>query len=178
MERVNGDIPLQSYMEKNIWAPLGIKDVAFHLIPREDMQKRKADMSMRDPTGTGKAIFCPVNPMPDGMEDAFGGGGAFASAPEYLKILHGLLADDGKLLKSETIELMFQPQLSDASREALKEVTADPAINDMLGGLPLGTPKDWGLGGLLISSDLDNWIRKGTMIWGGMPNLSWASLSF
>ena len=176
VERVNNNISLQSYMEKNIWGPLGIKDIAFHLIPREDLQKRKADMSLRDPTGSGKAIFTTMNPMPDSAEDAFGGGGAFATAPEYLTILQSLLVDDGKLLKSKSIDLMFQPHLGDASREALMKLLEDPALNNSLGGLPLGTQTDWGLGGLLICSDLENSTRKGTMTWGGMPNLVWVSL--
>ena len=148
--------------------------MTFHLEKREDLRDRMADMSQRDPA-TGKAVHTANKFWDDPLDDAFGGAGVYASMPDYMKILQSLLNDDGKLLKSETVELMFSPQLSDASRESLMKQSEDPEVNDMLGGLPLGSAKDCGLAGLLLQEDLKDWRRKGTMNWGGLPNLYWVS---
>ena len=177
VERVNNGVPLGSYMNAHVWRPLGIKDITFHLGQRKDLRQRMADMSLRDPSGSGKAIYTNVQSMPDSIKDDTGGGGAFANAPEYLKILHSLLANDEKLLKKKTVDDLFQPQLSEQSRAAFMKITSDPQLNLMLGGAPLGTEKDWCLGGLLLLEDLPNWRKKYSMTWGGMPNLSWVSHS-
>lgn len=177
VERVNNGISLGSYMDAHVWRPLGIKDITFHLTQRKDLRQRMADMSLRDPSGSGKAIYTSAQLMPDSTKDDTGGGGAFANAPEYLKILHSLLANDEKLLKKKTVDDLFKPQLSELSRQAFMNLWSDPQLNLMLGGLPLGTEKDWGLGGLLLLEDLPNWRRKYSMTWGGMPNLSWVSHS-
>ena len=166
VERVNNGMSLGSYMNANVWRPLGIKDITFHLAQREDLRQRMADMSLRDPSGSGKAIYTSLQSMPDSMKDDTGGGGAFGNAPEYMKILHSLLANDEKLLQKETVDDLFKPQLTELSRQALM---SDPELNLMLGG----TEKDWGLGGVLLLEDLPNWRKKYSMSWGGMPNLSW-----
>ena len=42
-----------------------------------------------------------------------------------------------------------------------------------MGGTSADVKKDWGLGGLLITSDESYGQKAGTMIWGGAPNLRW-----
>jgi hypothetical protein len=88
-------------------------------------------------------------------------------------VLHAVLKNDGTLLKRETVEDMFRPQLSGQSRAALLKVMSSTEENAINGGLPEGTNCDWGLGGLLVMQDLEGWRSKGTMSWGGMPNLTW-----
>jgi hypothetical protein len=44
-----------------------------------------------------------------------------------------------------------------------------------MGGTPKNSKKDWGLGGLLLRDDLPDGKAAGTMIWGGLPNLTWVS---
>ena len=90
-----------------------------------------------------------------------------------MKVLHAVLKNDGTLLKRETVEDMFQPQLSGQSQAALLKVMSSTGENEMNGGLPEGTKRDWGFGGLLVMQDLEDWRSKGTMTWGGMPNLMW-----
>ena len=173
VERVNGGMSLEDYMKANIWGPLGIKDITFHLEKREDLRIRMPAMSMRDPSGSGKAVYKEGKTWDDPLDTAFGGAGAYSSPPEYMKILRSLLADDGKLLKSSTLDEMFQPQLTEESRDSFMDLLKDPGLNNQLGGVPLGTKKDWGLAGLLIMEDLKDWARKGSMTWGGLPNLTW-----
>ncbi|KAI1753210.1 hypothetical protein F4782DRAFT_497140 [Xylaria castorea] len=42
-------------------------------------------------------------------------------------------------------------------------------MNDM----PITTQKDWELGVLLVMDNLPSWRRRGTITWGGNPNLTW-----
>ena len=179
VERVNGNIRLGTYMEENIWKPLGIKDITFRLRSREDMRMRMSAMSLRDPAGSGKAIYTGVEMVPDSMEDDGGGGGAFADPNEYLKILQSLLRDDGKLLRSESAEVLFTPQLGKESQKALRETLKIPEWNLALGAVPTTevSQVSWGIGGLVVPDDLPGWRRKGTLTWGGMPNLTWVSYS-
>ena len=176
VERVNGDISLQDYMIQHIWEPLGIKDMIFHLRDREDLRKRLTDMSLRDPSGSGKALYIPNHAgFTANVQDAMGGGGAFSSPREYLKIIQAVLANDGKLLKPESMEGFFKPHLSPESQQALMKLLEDPALNLQLGGAPLGTKKDWSLAGMLITEDVPNLYKKDTVTWGGLPNLTWVT---
>ena len=178
VERVNDNISLQDYMKTHVWGPLGIKDMTFHLRDRPDLIERLADMSIRDPYGSGKVLYTDdpgVMSFRKDVDDALGGGGVFANAPEYFKVLQSILADDGKLLKSESVDQLFEPHLTKESQQALMKLLENEQVNDRLGGVPLGTAVDWSLAGLLIQEDLPGWRRRHTLIWGGLPNLSWVS---
>jgi len=87
----------------------------------------------------------------NGAEDCFDGHGACASMPDYLKILQSILQDDEKLLKKETSKIMFEPQLSVESREAMKQTWSIPAATKLfVGEFPQGIATDWGIEGLLL----------------------------
>jgi hypothetical protein len=47
-------------------------------------------------------------------------------------------------------------------------------LHKMLGNLKQEAQKDWGLGGILSMDDIDG-KAKGTLVWGGMPNLLWVN---
>jgi CubicO group peptidase (beta-lactamase class C family) len=128
-------------------------------------------MSLWD-EASGKAVLRP-RVVQEPPTDAMGGGRIYATPAEYMKVLHAVLRNDGTLLNRETVEDMFRPQLSGQSRAALLKVMRFPEVNVMNGGLPEGTKRDWGLGGLLVMQDLEEWRSKGTMTWGWMPNLAW-----
>jgi CubicO group peptidase (beta-lactamase class C family) len=182
--RVN-ETDLQSYMQKNMWEPLGITGMTFHLETREDMTARKMEMSLREGethpmfgttlNPTGKVVWTKASPWPATLPpgEEFGGAGGYASPAEYLKILHSILASDGKLLKPTTVDEMFKPQLGESSREAFMQRRLFPELNRAMGGLPEGMELDWGIGGLLTLEDLHTGRKKGSMAWGGLPNLIW-----
>ncbi|KAG7004437.1 hypothetical protein G7Y79_00025g057230 [Physcia stellaris] len=171
VERVTG-LSLESYMTTHIWEPLGIRDMTFHLERREDLRNRMLGMSFRE-AFSGKAVFTGAKSWDDPVEDDFGGAGVYSSMPDYLKVLQAVLSADRKLLGAETWEEMFRPQLGPAARESMMEQLTDPEVNDRLGNLPLGSEKDWGLGGMLLQEDIKDGRRKGTLLWGGVPNLFW-----
>ena len=169
------DQSLESYMKDHIWNPLGLTDITFRLDSRPDMKQRFAHMSLRG--AEGKVVRGGDNYLPrqgKGWQDCFGGHGAYASMSDYLKILQNLLVDDGKLLKSSTTNLMFEPQLTEASRAAMGKIFSAPKLSAMfIGEFPKPLALNWGIGGLLTESDEESGRRKGTLAWSGMPNLFW-----
>ncbi|KAI1822942.1 beta-lactamase/transpeptidase-like protein [Xylaria intraflava] len=190
IERLSGS-NLQDYMTQHIWQPLGISSMTFFLSTRPDMQSYVAYMCERYPSADPSAPPSPVvhsehQPVlsPD-VEDCLGGGGIFAAPSDYIKVLRALLlasdasASDavppppGQLLRRSTVDAMFTPQLNESGRKALQALSEIPRFNLMMGDMPVNARKDWGLGGLLILDDLQAWRRKGTMTWGGTPNLIW-----
>src|SRR5947208_354410 len=98
-----------------------------------------------------------------------GRGGIYTTPAEYMKVLHAVLKNDGTLMKRETVEDMFRPQLSEQSRAALQKVMSSTGENAINGVLPEGTRRDWGLRGLLVMQDLECCRSKDTMTWSGMP---------
>lgn len=94
--------------------------------------------------------------------------------PDFLKILKSLLLDGERLLKTETAAQMFEPQLTKKSMEALQAHMGDPKENvGFVGEFPDHILLDWGLDGILTLDDDEGWRHKRTLIWSGMPNLSW-----
>ena len=181
IERVNGGVPLEEYMKANVFAPLGIKDMTFYLQRRSDLIAKRADISKRDPENPqGVLAFEDAAYWHDRPADGFGGQGLFSTPEEYIKILHSLLFDDGKLLKPETAELLFSPQLSGTSEAAFTATLANDMMNEMMGSLmPLGLKKNHTLGGMLLQEDIPGtpWRRAGTLAWSGMPSIYWVSTS-
>lgn len=185
VSRVNNGINLQDYMKKNLWEPLGIKGMTFHLDQSPEIKERLAAMSKREGdvhpifgvtlNPTGKVEWTPGMMWPDTIPvgDEFGGAGGIASATDYLKILQSICANDGRLLKPATVDEMFKPQLSEGSKQTWMGIKSIPEMNDCMGGLPKSTNADWGIGGLLTMEDLPTGRKKGSIAWGGLPNLTW-----
>jgi CubicO group peptidase (beta-lactamase class C family) len=155
------NMSLESYMQKHLWDPLGIKNITFHQVLKPDVRKNLVKMSTRGKQPLhGQAL-----PTEDKVEwtnemlfedngvDEFGGDGCTGSATEYIKILHSIAQDDGKLLMSETIDEMFTPQLGAESQKSFAEFFAWLSATEMFQSQEAGTELNYGLGGLLILSD-------------------------
>ena len=176
VERLTGKT-LEEYMSTNIWGRLGITDITFWPKSKPGMAERTAGMSTRDrKTGALKHEMESIESTA-GAKDCFGGHGAYASVPSFMKILQSLLRDDDVLLKRETTRIMFEPQLTDESREAMKVLWEDKANTGLfVGEFEPQIRKDWGLGGLLVMDGTEGWRRKNTLVWSGLPNLFWVSV--
>ncbi|KAH7397682.1 beta-lactamase/transpeptidase-like protein [Cadophora sp. MPI-SDFR-AT-0126] len=187
IQRTTG-MSLGEYMQKNIWEPLDIKNMTFHLEERPDMLKRRAGTGVR--MGGVNPIFgCPADPSAkimhgadgvsfwwkdEGVPDDSGGAGAFGSIVDYQKILHSITAGDGKLLSQEMNDELFRPCLSEGSRKQLMALCTFKEINVVHGPtLPIGTQLDYAVGGAICLEDVEGRRRKGTMHWLGLPNLYW-----
>ncbi|QSZ33995.1 hypothetical protein DSL72_005575 [Monilinia vaccinii-corymbosi] len=181
VERVNGNVSLEEYLQRNVWGPLGIENITFHPVQHPDILSKLITLSRREggvtrygttdnPGGkvkyNSRVIFDPAT------QDCHGGAGTFGSPIDYFKCLQSICADDGRLLKSETIDEMFRPQLSEASRKGLMATLSIPEVNGCFGAFPKGLKADWGLGGIMNMEDMGS-RSKGSISWVGFPNHNW-----
>lgn len=110
------------------------------------------------------------------VTDDSGGGGCFCSAPDFAKLLRSLVSPSApQILTPASIAAMFEPQLGAASKKRLATILSFQEINNSMGGLPGAGDgdMDWGLGGQMVMKGIEGRRKKGTMFWGGIPNLFW-----
>lgn len=173
VRRVNGNISLQDYFQKNIFGPLDMRDTTFHLEQRPDIEARLSPVTKRSPDGKLAWGTHPIA-FPHPTKDEYGGGGLYGTAPDYLKLLKSICFNDGNVLKPTTVDLLFAPQLSNEAQDKLNQRVEDPAMRRGYGGgTPLGIEIDAALGGVLTLQDVPGRRRAGSMSWGGLPNLKW-----
>ncbi|KAF5332020.1 hypothetical protein D9758_014595 [Tetrapyrgos nigripes] len=184
VERISGCASLGEYFAKHIWGPLGLdeKDWTFH--PQNDDFKKhpRVEMQVRQPDGSMKGIEnipLPIPGLGDGTgEYDSGGAGLYMKPSLYFRMLESLMRNDEVLLKKETREMLFMPQLKDNKYimehlELVNKIVEPGNQHTHLMGLPIGTQVNWGLGGMLMMDTVEGKRKKGTMWWGGMPNLIW-----
>jgi hypothetical protein len=104
-----------------------------------------------------------------------GGQGAFAQAPEYLKVMKSQLANDGRLLSAESVEEFFKPQLDHDIVAKMKGVVFSSPFAERAVARSMKQDDDinHGLESILNLSGKTGWRGKGTMLWGGAPNMVW-----
>ena len=175
IERANEGKKLGQFMKQNIWDPLGMASTTFHPEEVGDIQTRLASMSVRLPSK-------PLTPFDGALltvpaKDDLGGAGAYSSASDYIKVLASILRDDKILLKRESVQEMFTPQLTSVQKAAYTKLAhSTPEMNDQLtSGVKIGTEVTWGLGGVIIEEDIPDGRKEGSLYWSGMPNLHWVS---
>ncbi|KAF5359054.1 hypothetical protein D9758_004911 [Tetrapyrgos nigripes] len=171
VERVSNSACLGDYMAKHIWGPLEMDNTAFRIQQRTDIKDRLVQIYQRNHDGSMSETDVGIYP---GVYDG-GGGGLFFQPTDYMKLLESLMMNDGKVLKPETRNMLFEPQLKDSRvRDYLvNRDLPDELKNSMMCGTPPDTDINWGLGGLLMLEDVEGKRRKGTLSWAGMSNLYW-----
>jgi CubicO group peptidase (beta-lactamase class C family) len=181
VERAN-NTDLESYLQTHLWGPLGMKNMTFHPVDHPEVMAKLADMSERsggvdpvfgvalDPNGKVKYTADTVWNLK--TKDCHGGAGGYGPPVEYYKLLHSLLTNNGKVLRKETVDEMFKPQLTSAARASLAAKMAFPEVNETFGGFPKGVEADWGIGGIMNLQAFPG-RSEGSLAWGGYPNLSW-----
>ena len=173
IERATGET-LENYLKENVWTPLGMTDTTFWPATREDMRHRIADMSMRDPHGSGKAVPLEGFDIVNGCQDCLGGAGAFGSGQDFMILLQAVLKEDERLLQKESYSELFAPQLNGHSRQALQTLLVNDEMDAVYGlNVPQAGQKSWSLGGLISLDEYPEWMGKNTMLWGGVPNVIW-----
>ncbi|KAH8797949.1 beta-lactamase/transpeptidase-like protein [Xylogone sp. PMI_703] len=183
VERAN-NISLEEYMRQNIWSRLNMTSTTFRINDRLDLRARMPAMSRREggihslfgtsPNPDGEVVYTDAPVWHENRDGDCGGAGLHSNAHDFQKVLDSLCANDTVFLKADTVDMMFRPQLSDASKSALAKAPLIPEVNNVLGGgLPQGHEMSWGLGGLLNLIDLPTGRAKGSLCWFGLPNLTW-----
>ncbi|ORY78423.1 beta-lactamase/transpeptidase-like protein [Leucosporidium creatinivorum] len=174
VEEVSG-LPLEAYLQQNIFQPLGIADISFIPNPSKiDMAYRPAPHTFDRGATTG----------PEKQHS--GGSGLQGSPKSFIRILQAILdggeLDGARILKKETVEDMFRSHLSqepEDRKRQLEELTEfageqDPWAFERGGMLPGSV--DWGLGGLLTGLDGKSYSHgraPNTLCWSGFGHSFW-----
>jgi CubicO group peptidase (beta-lactamase class C family) len=172
VERATGGTLIE-FIQRRIFDPLGITDGQFFPVTREDLRERLVDLNPSDPDGVGRAVLGGGGDMNTRSRGDFGGHGLFLPGLDYVKILHSLLAGDGKLLGSATVESMFEHQLGPEATVAHRGALDSPVGVFFRVGTETGTKAGHGFGGLLTLEDVDGWYGERTLTWGGGLTLTW-----
>ncbi|KAG0645480.1 Monacolin J acid methylbutanoyltransferase [Hyphodiscus hymeniophilus] len=171
VERLNGGVKLGDYMEEHIFKPLGMKNMTFRLLQRKDLMDKMCPRVARRADGKLEMDEMVLYPVIEPVDDS-GGGGLYATAGDYVKVLESLLRDDGKLLGSSTLELLFKPQLPD-SEELQKTLNKSGPGNVMNGFGENEVNLSHALGGLVAVDGVSGSVGKGMLCWDGLPNCFW-----
>ncbi len=165
VEEVSGQT-LDAYLAEHVFGPLGMTDATFH--PTAEQRARTMEVHDRQPDGSLKHTALDVMAEP---EFAWGGGGAWATARDYERFLRAILRggelDGERVLKPETVDLMFTDHLEGAPLPEVME-SAMPELTNDVPSLPF--KQGWGLGLHLILEDVPGMRRAGTGDWAGLFN--------
>ncbi|PGH20783.1 hypothetical protein AJ80_03410 [Polytolypa hystricis UAMH7299] len=172
IERANGNMRLGDFMKKNIWEPLGMQRTAFRLEENDYLRENIGELTVRTDDGNILPMDRPWRGV--NMGDDFGGVGVITTASDYLKVQISLLKNDGKLLKAESVDLLFAPQLEDTKyiMEVLRSDDGKYAPG-MTNGLTSDTEWNYALGGIVAVEETPGRRSKGVISWAGMSNPIW-----
>jgi CubicO group peptidase (beta-lactamase class C family) len=160
------DQSLEIYFRENIFQPLGMKDSGF-LIGSEQ-KRRVATLFNRQPDGTlAPAPF----EMPQRPEFFTGGGGAFSTPQDYMRLLRALL-NGGSLggvhiLRPQTVAMMMVNQIGELNVHEMR--TAHPEFSNSFDQFP-AQPHKWGLSFDINEQPGPNGRSAGSISWAGLLN--------
>lgn len=176
LERVTGKT-LGQFMAENIWKPLGMNTTTFRYDTFGDkVSHRTAGTVFRTETGALVSGEFPLNRHPtiDGA-----GAGLYTTASDYAKVLQDLLRSSaglGGILKKETVDEMFRPQLNEVQRQSLMAEAYAPEWHAALvPEFSKDLPLDHGISGVINMKDEPGKRKKGSMMWSGLANSHWVS---
>jgi methyl acetate hydrolase len=160
------DLDLETYMQKHLFAPLGMADTSF--IQRPEWDSRLGPIHARQPDGS----LVPLPPAPVVKREFYaGGGGLFSTASDYLQFLRGLMnggeLDGNRILKPETVALMFQNNMGELDVQPLP--TQVPELSNPVNLFP-GMKKKWGLSFLINTEAGPAGRSAGSLAWAGINN--------
>jgi len=164
IEAVSGQ-KLGEYFAEHLFRPLGMQDTGFVMSP--GMRERKAKIHQRM---EGQLIPLDLE-MPSPPPIEMGGSGLYSTAGDYLKFLRMLLnrgaAENGRVLKAETVELLSRNQMGELQVPSL--LSANRMLtNDM--HLPPDNPHQWGLLNMINTKPLPTGRKAGSLMWAGLSN--------
>ncbi len=163
VEAVNGGLNLQQYMQRHIFAPLGMRDTNFDPLP--DWESRTVTVHARQ--ADGSLVPTEAAPPPANREFYPGGGGLLSTAPDYITFLRTLLTGSSGVLKPKTVELMAQNHMG--TLNVRKLITSDPALSNDAEFFP-GMDKKWGLTFMINTEDTPSGRGAGSLAWAGVNN--------
>ncbi|KAK2602950.1 hypothetical protein N8I77_009444 [Diaporthe amygdali] len=176
VERIVGTT-LNAYLLE-ILAPAGVAAADLTFFPNElPPAAQIAAIARRTEDGGFEPGGDEGMPPPPAKGERFchGGHGGFVRGDTTLRVLRSLLADDGRILAPATVAEMLRPQLDERQRESINNglmYTAPPFERTASRGVKRGT-MDHSLCGN-VDVEGQPWGRgRGTVMWGGAPNIKW-----
>ena len=160
-------MPLDEFLEKNIFAPLGMTDTAF-FVP-EEKRSRLASLYRYDEVNHSKIKLDTLgNSSLENPKFLSGGGGLISTAGDYFKFIKMLegrgKSGDVRIVSSRTIDLMTQNHLpNNADISTYGRPIGEEFLFDGLG---------FGLGFSVVVDQAKTRVAcpKGTFAWGGMAS--------
>ncbi|CAL5865865.1 uncharacterized protein PFLUO_LOCUS71 [Penicillium psychrofluorescens] len=161
---------LEQYCQENIFKRLGMTHTTYRLLDNPHVAVNLIQMTSRGPEGTvqpGESVY-PIDPKVD-----MGGSNLYTSGTDFLKLLASLLRNDGKLLRPETTDLMFNYSLPQT--EKFRHFRTNPEhLKDNFGDLaPVGMEVDHCLAGMVNQRDLLGGRKAGSITWQGATRCYW-----
>lgn len=166
--RLNGT-SLESYMEQNIFNPLGMSSTTFRPMSR-GLQHRIVDTYERSENGEALTKIEHYYPYETATEDC-GGHGLYSTVADYAKVLGAVISGGSVVLTKSSVDQMFEPQLNNP--DALSRWAFGPYGVYMTPAIREKTPLDHGLAGVINTVPLKDRRAAGTMQWSGLPNHMW-----
>lgn len=162
---------LSEYMREHIFTPLGMEATTFWPKEVDGAGKRMLAFAVQA-TGEGEdGLLKPGKSfVPEEHEMESGGAGLFSTPDDYAAFLRAILSN--RLLKPETADLLFAPQLNDTQQRMLMAI-ASLAHDAFTPEFPKGAELNHGLGGVLNVEDIAGKRRGGSLMWSGMSNGRW-----
>ncbi|KAF2415956.1 beta-lactamase class C and other penicillin binding protein [Tothia fuscella] len=172
VRRLHNNISLEDFMIENIWKKVGLAAPfpTFALSDHPDYAARLMQAVERTPDGGLKPWAFAIG---DHSVDHDGGSGLSLTTKDMMAVLTDLISDSPKLLKPDTISLMFTPQIEENSIAFSMLLKLRPAWEHVAGPVP-DDHVNHGLGGLLVVKKFPELGQpKGILCWGGATNPVW-----
>jgi len=180
IELAMGGQSLEEFMREHIWVPLGIdKDVSFLARTNPEMKGRVADIVAANETGQGPALVDAGDEFDmlfgGDEKECFGGAGIVVSTEAYFTFLSAVFRRDERLLKKESYEELFRPQLDERCEQSLNDfISGSPSNERFLAlGVPSTVRKTWSLAGMVCMDKQEGRFEEGAILWAGVPNALW-----
>lgn len=157
---------LDAYLRAHILDPLGMTDTQFGTTPEQ--AGRVAAMHRRAPDGSLSVVPFAARTEP---EFHSGGGGLYASGPDYARFLRALLCggalEGARILRPDTVALMGENQIG--GLQTVDLAAARPELSNDVTFFAADGPK-WGLGSLVDTRASAHGRAAGTLSWAGLAN--------
>jgi CubicO group peptidase (beta-lactamase class C family) len=162
-------------MKQNIWSRLGATSTTFHPEKYPDTLPPPLEIANRLSVNRGtKSVKKGKVLLEQPRNDDLGGIGLFSTPRDYMKLIAALLGGGHPLMSEASVNILFQPQLSDASRAAMPKGLG-AQMSRVLG---IKSPSDINqvdhcLAGTIVVNDIPGRRKAGTVNWSGLPNMHW-----
>lgn len=173
VEKISGE-DLETYLRTNVTGPLKMNSTWFN-VP-ENLQDNIVSWGTRDSTGFQEYPRLSAGPVTEYSAGGGyspppeAGGGLYGSPKDYLTFLKCMLNngkyDDGQILNSETVEMMFENQLQGFS---LNFEISESGLPETVGRFR-DESDTYGLAWAIENSEDELVRNKGAVYWGGLAN--------